>query len=196
MLVNSRTPKHLQQGFVASVLAIAVLIFLIGAAIVWMQIEGRKSEARRYLNVSLSHMRILNALEQHFSYHCNRTGVVPTATVDDLATQGFFDLALNYNPHEFDYEVSIDRASMTFDPITGRAQSDGATKLILTISNIDKKQRTLLQRAYRNQNISYQINGNEVIVNRDYVGNDEDVSNNFLLSGFQQDASGNHYVCR
>ncbi|MBF4371286.1 hypothetical protein EAY04_25190, partial [Vibrio anguillarum] len=91
-----------------------------------------------------------------------------------------FDLALNYNPHEFDYEVSIDRASMTFDPITGRAQSDGATKLILTISNIDKKQRTLLQRAYRNQNISYQINGNEVIVNRDYVGNDEDVSNNFL----------------
>ncbi|EKO3606976.1 hypothetical protein M6C35_001881 [Vibrio metschnikovii] len=196
MLVNNCASKHLQQGFVASVIAITALTFLIGTAVVWMQIEGRKSEARRYLNVSLSHMRILNALEQHFSYHCNRTGVVPTATVDDLATQGFFDLALNYNPHEFDYEVSINRASMAFDPNTGRAQSDGATKLTLTISNMDKKQRTLLQRAYRNQNISYQINGNEVIVNRDYVGNDEDVSSNFLLSGFQQDASGNHYVCR
>lgn len=185
------------RGFVGMGLLITIVV--IGSLLLtfnqWLSVQTQKAKANSYFRIAQSQIAILEALSMHFAVDCADDGQVSSVTVDDLISMGYLNDALIFNPFGFNYAISIDRASTSFDPLTGRALASGSSTMQLSYSP-GLEHIEPLAYAYRNQKVSTHILGTKLLVEMKQPVSDEDLEQNYLFGGQTQDGSGQTYVCQ
>lgn len=189
--------KQKEKGFIgAGMLMFAILaLTLVTFSFQWLTVETRKEKARNYQKMAESHVSILRSLGDYFFVDCMDDGQVASVSVQDLMDLGFLNAALMHNPYNFTYGLSIDRAATSFDPITGRAQAEGSSVMVLTVSD-SAEHKDHLALAYRDKEIDFSQSNDDLIVRMDVNVTDEQLEQYYLLGGMQQDGTGQTYICR
>jgi hypothetical protein len=160
-----------------------------------MEVQSRKAEAEKFDSIVQGQMYVIDGLEQYFELACNQNGVVPTTTINDLIANGYVDSAIMYNPHSYTYTVTIFRPNVSFDANTNKAIAQGRTKLSLSATVPDIRERTQIIQRYRDYEVEYQATGNVVTVTRLYNQQEGDELESFLNDGITVGGGGTTYIC-
>ena len=193
--VPNGKPRCYQRGFLLSWVFIGVLAALSYFVIEWMEVQSRKAEAEKFDSIVQGQMYVIDGLEQYFELACNQNGVVPTTTINDLIANGYVDSAIMYNPHSYTYTVTIVRPNVSFDANTNKAIAQGRTKLSLSATVPDIRERTQIIQRYRDYEVEYQATGNVVTVTRLYNQQEGDELESFLNDGITVGGGGTTYIC-
>ena len=185
-----------QRGFIWSSLGLTALIAILAFMLMWMDVLAKRAEAKKYKSIMVAQLHVFDGLDQYFELACNKNGVVPLPTFNDLRLGGYVDAAIFYNPYNYVYTINIVRPTITFSPGTNRAISDGRTIFSLTATIADFRQREQLMFLYRKSNVDFSLVDQTLTVRRPYQKtNASEDEYSFLYEGLAVGSNGGTYVC-
>lgn len=156
----------------------------------WFEMEQLKASHRNYQQIAESQTQILKSLARYFAVDCADDGYVTPVTVTKLIEDGYLPIELLHNPYEFSYSLTINRATASLDPITGRTIVDGRSVMELT-TTAEQEHLDGLSTAYRSKDLHFTHSGSNLILHLDNPISDVQLEQDYLLGG----ASGSFY-CR
>ncbi|MEZ8241026.1 MULTISPECIES: hypothetical protein [Vibrio] len=184
-----------QRGFITSLFFAAALASLTVILSMWLEVEKRKIFAKQYKSIVNSQEHLFKGLDQYFQIACSKNGIVPPTSVAKLTSTGFIDEGMNYNPHNYNYIITIRRPTVSFEANSNRAIADGRTLFSIVAQVPDAKQRSELVYNYRKTNLEYSVSGNAVTVSRHYIAAEGNDADSMLYDGMIVGNNGGSFVC-